>query len=308
MAVILLSSCANQQIVDNRLRNYGNTLGNLNNAGFAVQNGNDLYFNYKDVIYKYDFISDTKEILNSSYGSCLNIVNDWIYYRGYDDDISGIYKMDINGQNKQKISDMSALVLIAINDKLYFAKGATSPEEPMGIYCMDIDGSNIVQLSDERALKLYIDNNAIYFSANLDNQGYVYKMNMDGTEKSLILTVRDNIRNFTVYKNHIYYFGANGRIGKISIDGGEATNVTNTQFFPDGFNICGNKIYCSNIDGVYAINLDTNEEKIIKPQMLFVCQYINVVNNKLLCYVNENDKNVYYLMDLDGSNIKSWSD
>ena len=181
---------------------------------------------------------------NISCGS-LNVLNNWIYYVNMNDN-GAIYRMDTDGQNNQKISDMQSVKnLMAIDNKLYFVS--------------ENEGS-----------------------------GGIYVMDTDGTGKTLLLSTEVSINNLVIYNGYIYYGIPVCNIFKTSVDGGNPETVV-SAFIWGKINLCGNTLYYSTgpstsqtlnmaVRGLHALNLDTNEDKILTAKQ---ANDIYIINNQI---------------------------
>ena len=340
---VSLSSCKNgnsssktsaEAIVDNRPAGYGNTPANICNTADAIQyipglftqDENYVYYSFtgddgKSALYKTDFDFKKKMLISNISCGSLNVLNNWIYYVNADDN-STVYKMDTDGQNNGKISDMQFVKnLMVISNKLYFI---SENEETDGIYVMDTDGNNLNQLTDLCVFRMYIHDNVIYFVGRPERQfgsePYgIYKMNTDGTGQTFLLSAgHATISNLVIYNDYIYYGEMNDYVSKISVDGGEPEDVT--AGIVEGemgglwgtINICNNTIYYSILHpyegGIHSLNLDTNENKKLTPFPGKLANNIYIINNQIYFCQSENDITNYYRMNLDGSNLKKlWS-
>ena len=313
---------------DNRPAGYGNTPGNIGNGlGEFVQDENYVYYcSYDDdknlALYKSSSDFEETVLLGNIRAFHLNVLNNWIYYENGEDN-STVYKIETDGQNNQKISDIQSVNnLTAIDDKLYFILIRVVPDDISisdGIYVMDTDGNNLKQLTDLGAGQMYIYDGVIYFKANrAENYGSdLYKMNLDGTGQTRLSLEYVGINNFVVYNGYIYYHTMTSNLYKISVDGGrpEIAVPMDEGIVLGKINICGNTLFYSFTantlaaqlasDGIHALNLDTGEDKRLIPKR---ANDIFIINNQIYFMNNLNHYITYYSMDLNGSNLKElWS-
>lgn len=108
---------------------------------------------------------------------CISVDGNWIYYQNGADDNS-LYRMGLNGENNQKISDVTSYRLhINISGDYLYVIG----EYPTrGLYKVKKDGSSSVKMIDEQLSYLNVIGEWIYFIIYDDG---IYKMKTDGTEK-----------------------------------------------------------------------------------------------------------------------------
>jgi hypothetical protein len=99
---------------------YGNTSGNISNAGYAAQEGDWIYYFNLGVdgpaLYKIRTDGSGKMKLNSDVSTSINVVGDWIYYckgRLYDEGIytlnGPIYKIRTDGTEETIINDEDSI-------------------------------------------------------------------------------------------------------------------------------------------------------------------------------------------------------
>lgn len=289
-------------ITDNRPANFGNTVGNLGNLGQAVQDGEYFYYSTSNTLYKADFgLQNMQTILKGSAIGNLNIVDGWIYYTQFDSNnsqVSGIWKVDVNGQSNQKISNINPYEMAVVGDKLY-----TSVPLDGILYSMNLDGSGVTKMANIGAgSTMYIENDVIYYEGDTG----INKINMDGAGQTLVVPSGGG-SNFIVYNGYIYSCDYSGPIYKTEINEGTPEKIADGWW--GGFNICGNTLYYSarlsdafpDVVGIHAQNLDTGKDRIIAPN--FLPSEIYIINNKIFFPKNFTDTDTFYLMNLDGSGL-----
>lgn len=328
---VLLSSCLNgnspskttsetppRTIVDNRPAGYGNTPANIcNTPGQFAQDENYVYYFSEDDkgapgLYKSNFDFKETRLIGNISGSSLNVLNGCLYYVNEEDN-NTIYKMDTDGQNNQQISGFkSVLKVMAIDDKLYFILEIVESD---GIYVMDTDGNNLKKVTDVCVYNIYIFDNVIYFTGQAENnETGIYKININGTRQTLLLSSKYGMNDLLAYDGYVYYSIMNYNIFKVSVNGGDAEMMVpldenNVGDIWGTINICENTIYYSTAKltsmGTHSLNLDTKEDKQLTPDFPGkVANHIYILNNQIYFSESQNDNTNYYSMDLDGSNMK----
>ena len=81
--------------------------------------------------------------------------NGWIYYADWNDN-GHMYKIDSNGENKQKLSDNDCFNIQYINGWLYYS---VRGEDENKLYVMKADGTNEQRLTENKAGLLYSEQN-----------------------------------------------------------------------------------------------------------------------------------------------------
>lgn len=142
----------------NKTKQRGNTAGNINSGGIAVNNDEWIYYEVSDTIYKMkkDGSQQTVAIKSDNgYYKDLNIVGDWIYcnYRDVFDsfsvknsyDINTIYKMKLDGSEKTKVEEIKDghyEFLNIVGDWIFYTY-----RNPL--YMVKTDGSSETQISED---------------------------------------------------------------------------------------------------------------------------------------------------------------
>jgi hypothetical protein len=166
--------------------NRGNSAGNLANVGMVAQQGDWIYF--------------------------VNTSDKWM-----------LYKVNINGTGKVKISDDSASYLNVYGDWIYYANFTDGDK----LYRIRTDGTARTALISDAVDFVSVVNDVIYVTDKFLGH-YLFRMNLDATGLTLIST--DSCMDVNVVGSHIYYTGypsdmnpANARIIRIKTDGSEKT-------------------------------------------------------------------------------------
>jgi len=319
LQLIFITSCGieKNELLNSKPQNIGNTMGNLMNLGFVTNNNDSIFymaFNDPKVSLNRKNIKGDNEII--SYGLCLylNVLDEFIYYINDKDEI---YKMDINGNQKTKLSNIKAAFLCVFNDTIY-ALGGDSDKYDKNLYSMNIDGSDFKILSNEKIGKLYIYNDKIYYNTFIDGETYLYKMNLAGKDKELIIKSTGMEDLFYIYKDNLYYLSSGGvfSINKFNISNKEYSLVNKTDGqIPNGL-INGNNNFIffksTSPRTYYLLNLDTGElnssidDRFNNNVTVNGIQYrtgLYSVGNKVFFY--ENGQLNY--MNIDGSNVEPFN-
>lgn len=137
--------------------------------------------------------SQNVKVLDDSVGY-FKIFGGFIYYSSMSDG-NKLYKMEIDGTGKMKLSDRSVNNILADNDWVYYfnegifmenSDGEAVPAD-YGIYKVKADGSG-----ESLFQPVYIDDMSIsgdyliYHSFSDSGEGEIYKIKLNGTERSLV--------------------------------------------------------------------------------------------------------------------------
>lgn len=164
----------------------GNTAGNLNNWGIAVEDKDYIY-----IAVPYDekgiekFPKNDKEqevLLEKEQVKELNLYDNQIYYMSNEKSIS---RMNKDGSKKEKLLEMEGLSNFGIvNDYLYYC--LKNEEDLFDLYRMDLEGLEREQIVSGMVGKeqYVVDGNQIYY---WDGEDYsFYKLNIEDEKKTLI--------------------------------------------------------------------------------------------------------------------------
>ncbi len=214
----------------------GNTIGNLNNIGDAVlAEDGFVYSSMEDIddpskyaLYKSNLDGTNEVKIYSGETGQLNMLHGWIYFINYDDN-SKIYKMDINGDNIQKLSDDQELYnMSVIDDWIYYSSYSYA-----GIFKMKTDGSGKVELCHFTTADLIVDDDWLCFS---DYNTYeFYKMRVDGSDLTQVdIGPTEESNHCVVYvidQDWIFYATMNSTTNecaffKIQKDGSQKTKLS----------------------------------------------------------------------------------
>lgn len=101
----------------------GNTSGNIHNLGTAVEKDGWIY--YMDVKDKCINCTDGKKawVLAEDFGTCLNLVDGWIYYCIYGLDGGNIYRIRTDGTGRELMAEGKCTNLTVTKDWMYFIEG-----------------------------------------------------------------------------------------------------------------------------------------------------------------------------------------
>lgn len=128
------------------------------------------YFDNKLEIYNMD---TQKNIYKSSERvRALNLVDNWIYYINNDD--YHIYKIDIEGKNKQKLNDDWSTHLNVYGSWMYYVN-----DEDQTLYRMKTDGTSRQQLVDSKATLINVTSEWIFYIDPTNSK--LYKMKHNGS-------------------------------------------------------------------------------------------------------------------------------
>jgi hypothetical protein len=258
--VIQMPKDNSKEILNGEINSIGNTSANLNNNGFAAQQGNWNFY----TIYNHDRIimrqksngSDTSH-MRTGIMEYINVIGDWIYYcNGL-----GIAKCKINGSQETQIYEGEAYYIQVVNKYIYFIEYVNNGYK---IGRMGIDGSNKKLLSKDNVDTWYnITDGWIYYS-NLSTWS-LCKMKLDGKSATVVddyYYSKPVIQGDSIYYLNGYSGKDHNKIYKSDIDGQNKVKLCDDS--ATNINVSGDWIYYLNTgdkDKLYRMKIDGSEKK-----------------------------------------------
>ncbi|WP_078689145.1 DUF5050 domain-containing protein [Butyricicoccus pullicaecorum] len=253
-----------------------------NGAGAYIQ-GDWLYcksYNSDGKPYFVKMRKDLSEftVLDYGYARYITISDGILYYSiGSDKGNIGIYKMNMSGDNKEKVSSSYGPFQI-VNDKIYYVNiyydGVVSPdvtsEDMYNLYRCDLDGSNIEKIISKPVFFFFVFGDEILYQDDRDGSA-LHIFNMETNDD---LRINDMTSFCPIYDGeYIYYAGlkepdTTSKIWRIKPDGSENTLVSDTPVM-DRIVVTDNHIYFANLDDsarLYRINKDGTGKQLISQE------------------------------------------
>lgn len=210
---------------DNNFNNI-NGLGNLNNNGLTIQNGEWTYYsNSADGggIYRSNGIVDEK-ICNDN-AKYLNILGDYIYYSNYSDG-QKIYKIRKDGTGRRIVCTDQASYVAVSGEYIYYSYHSGTGVGNIKRVNRNANKSVGTAITSDEAEYLIVDKDVIYY-VNKYQGNTIYSVHTDGTYRSKIS--KDSAKFITLVGDKIYYVTDSGQLKWISKNGGSfgTINVSN---------------------------------------------------------------------------------
>lgn len=215
----------------------GNTESNINNYGLVAETKDSIFYTQETYLYRTDRNFSNQIVLNSRGGgigkNTINVVDDWVFFRqgkeikrmkndgsnidrifkGYSlhmhvvgnwiyfinvSDDSKIYKMDVNGQNREILCDKDINDMAIYDDKIYYSY-EYNKESFLGV--MNLDGTGKQLLSNIKTRNMIVDKGYIYYLNDVDEKLYRIEL-----KNNLIEELSDKkILKFCKDDNWIFY-------------------------------------------------------------------------------------------------------
>lgn len=193
IAILVVTSCVKKT-------EYGNSNGNNNNLGLAVEKGKWIYYINMDdnepvgiAKVKNNGKKTEKVIDGNIYG--LNIIDNYIYCVEYDEDDSqyNLIKVKTNGKNKEILArNIDESPIMAVNKWIYYQKNRA-------LYRVRTNGTNRENVSNKNISYYHIDNDWIYYIYKREGSQYIAKMKIDGEKSEKISKAEDNMTYESLY-------------------------------------------------------------------------------------------------------------
>jgi hypothetical protein len=220
-------------------------------------------------------------------GGIAAISGDWIYYRNQADE-GGLYKIHIDGVDKQKLSNDIPRWINVMDDWIYFYNS-----NDLYTYRISTTGRNRERIFEERIASIYVENEWIYYR----KESVIHKYNIENGETTKLST--DECGNIFVSNSWIYYNAFDGGLYRVYIDGTNRTKLTDNKCGPI-FIVANDWVYYINLDNnnyIYKMSIDGSENAIFISDS---SEYINIKEDWIF-YTNQNDGETIYRVRADGT-------
>jgi len=254
----------------------GNTAGNLENKGYAAEQGDWLYVSKNNSLIKVNKKTNRVTALckyETSEIYYVNVVAEWVYYFVYR---QGIYKIRLYGTGEQKLLNVPTdrpKFLYVEEGYLYYI---LMPDSPSWLHKMDLNNGTTQTISTNNISTVHITENDIYFYSS---QG-PYQMKKDGKDK-IKLSI-DGYLPMIIKDNVIYFTNEYGYLCKTDMKNFSSQTLLDESVIT--FNISGDWIYylsgkIDNFD-LYKMKLDGTDKTFLSSNNH---AFINVVGDWIVC-------------------------
>lgn len=275
---------------------FGNTTGNLTNYGWVCIDDDAIYYSENldgKALYRADLDGENKVKLSDHPAQDINVVGDTVYF--VDNKEYKIYSVKKDGSDHKLLLDIFGQRLFVIGDRLYYVNWGDGCK----IYSAKLDGSDNKMVIDVSADQVSLSGAWLYYQ-NRDQMEAISKVKIDGTENTLLNEVNCLFVNGA--GEHIYYanWGDGGKLYRCVNDMSEEPQAL-TDSKVGYINLYGDWVYY--VDWIkdqyiFRQNIKTGEVECISEDM---CKGI-FVKGDYVYYYNELDSDRLYRMDLDGDN------
>jgi exo-beta-1,3-glucanase (GH17 family) len=184
-------------------------------------------------------------MLHNKWSDSVNIIGDWLYFR--ESGVMGVSRIRTDGSGLEKVSNESNMHLVVEDEWLYFidaennlAKQRVGDNNPITLYITDgyFDGP---LLRGNHITSINISGDWIYYRYGTTLNSSIYKMNLDGSDKTRLNYDDVGLAGFFVFDEWIYYFDMDEYFYRIRTDGTER-QLLNQPVFDEELMFESNKI------------------------------------------------------------------
>lgn len=280
--------------------------------GYRIEEVQYPYIYYKlsnGKLVKYNINTKSSEIIVSEmFSKVLNIIDDWIYYEAWGDDL---YRVKNDGTNNMKLLDSNIYDVHIDSSGIYYliSKSELTIEECCKV---NLDGTNkqilIDDLIADYAFTSQVYKDYIYYQ----NDG-LYRIKKDGTDKKKVID--KPTWTFKIMGDHIYYC-YQGDLYSAECDGSKQEKIIEDIGY--SFTKYKDSIFYFKEDEehseLFRYNLTSKHSEQV-PNMKFTEAFLRFMKEKdnhliISCSMDEGFAEVmsYYLLDMDTNNVKVLQD
>ena len=310
----------------------GNTIGNILNNGYTVENDKYIYFIAPDetlkniCIYRSDKDgSNTKELYKTESSlNSINLVGNYLYFLSLTEvtDELGmatidnkICKMKVDGTGFKVLNDNEfhdyCYEIYVVMDRIYYIG------EDVNVYTMDLEGGDRTLALDKGTGYVAVTKDYIVYNDYVNGdktseefETFIYNMT---TKESNVIEKGKKTFSTTILGNEVYYTAEDGAIYKKSLDNlaADATLIYDTEAYY--MNVSEHGIYYMNYTSeedqtisIFSLNLDGTDHKVLKTfASLNGGSFINVVSDWVVFTDSDNvDLYMSFVDRLTGQNEK----
>jgi hypothetical protein len=251
----------------------GNTTGNLVNQGKAVLYGDRIYFSH------------------------------------YNGTTTGIYSVDLNGNDRQTVLERNESTSVhynlnAVGGRLYFVRHG----HDTGLFSMNLDGSDVTRLcnDNDQVFGVHVVGDDIYFISQVGYENFIYTMKTDGSGRTRICP-SGHRREYIFAAGDWLYWGN----FRMRLDGSDKEVFIQSGGWVRYVGVAGGRAYVAVWYGerycaatLYRGNSEISffTEEAINHEIATNGDGINVTENSIF-FTNQSDQ-AFYRMNLDGSNVQ----
>ena len=244
----------------------GSGSSNIINGGYAVTDGNTLYYSDEtECIYAVH--NDTKEPVYNTRASYINVVGDSLIFCNWS---AGNYICSIrkDGSGFNILNPAYCYELTYYDGWLYFTEVTDPNNYSAGNYIcrMKPDGTEYTRLRQVHCWYMNVTDGKIFF-VNYNNNHSLESVNLDGSGHTVM---KDSVSDICVSGGRIYYSANRNDRWLYSMNYDGSDNILIRDGFTKCTNVIGNTVYCvDENDHLMVIDL-ANSSGLVYPKLGYV--------------------------------------
>ena len=274
---------------------YGNTMGNIANYGWVCIQDDAIYYSEKvdgQALYRADLDGKNKVKLSDHPAQDINVVGDTVYF--VDSKEYKIYSVKTDGSDHKLLLDIFGQRLFVIGNRLHYVNWGDGCK----IYSANFDGTDNKMVINVSADHVSLSGAWLYYQ-NRDQMEAISKVKIDGTGNELLNEV--NCLFINGAGDEIYYanWGDEGKLYRCKNDMSEVAEPL-SESKVGYINLYGDWAYYVDWikdQNIYRKHMKTGELECVSKDMAMGI----FIKGDYVYYYNEIDNNRLYRMELDGS-------
>ena len=235
---------------------------------------------------------------------------DGLFYFANQEDGNRLYQMDVNLENKEKLSDksnFSSRIQIQSNEnKLFYLQNSKSSADESFIwtlYSYDLVQRSESKVLDKNICSYTINDDWIFFST-IDTKE-LYKVKLDGSSMQLLYEGDPYIPvSIQIYNDQLFY-GWDEAIIRMNLDG---TNLQSWPTYPSLLHVYQQFVYYINMFSGALCKFNPNENNTTTDDIILVDNdVLNFTISENVLYYTTIDNKIYEI-DLNGNNTRYITD
>lgn len=295
-----LIDLVNQKLHPEEPAAVGNYVGcdfqNISEGGVVVSDDEGIYYVNSDnklKIFRMDHNGNNKKKLTKISAYYLNTKDGWLYFARSDKDRS-LYKMRTDGSDLQVLCEAAVYEPKLVNDWIYFNK----IDDDYSLWRIHLDGSGEELVIGQRAYYCcYYDDHIFFLNASDSYKGYY--MNMDGSDP--VIWNKGMCECLDIEDGILYYsLQTKGGIYAVEAFANAKNSTTITDEHNTSLNVSDGWIYFSNLSDNHALyKIDIDGNLLIKLTDRY-SRFINVDDGWVYFRDSSDKKEIYYKITVNG--------
>lgn len=273
---------------------YGNATGNIVNCGYMAQKGDWIYYrNGEDgnKLYKVHINGSQRQKLTDDACYCIGVVGDFVYYSNESED-DALYRVRLDGSEREMLSSDKTFYINVVGDWIYYKNGS----DGNCMYKIRTDGTARQKLTDHESWNINVIGNTIYYQARFDEKDkdlwLLYSIATNGGNAQQVIS--DKVGVVVVVGDYIYYRNNSdeGSLYRVRLDGEDKQQLSADKSYY--VNITNNYIYYGHVDQndmLYRVRTDGTGRELVSSRPV---NFVNIAGD-LIMYKNPLTEQMEYL-------------